>query len=192
MADFQSKRYQIIYADPPWFYEKWKEGDGRTVGKKYPLMVTEDICNLPISSITDNNSILFLWVTWPRLEHGLRVIQSWGFEYKTLGFIWIKTNKNNGNPFWGMGNWTRANSEPCLLATKGKPKRLSASVHQVVFSSLNKHSEKPHLVRDKIVELVGDIPRIELFSRHRIEGWDTWGNELENDIELIDLKEIEK
>ena len=101
-----------------------------------------------------------------------------GFTYKTCGFSWIKKNKKADSLFWGLGYWTRANNEICLLGTKGKPKRVSKGVHQVVIDKISSHSKKPDIVRDRIVELCGDVPRIELFARQRYEGWDSWGNEI--------------
>ena len=113
------------------------------------------------------------------------VIKSWGFEYKTVAFVWIKLNKKSDTLFWGMGHWTRANAELCILATKGHTKRQSASVHQVILSRIEEHSKKPDEARKRIVELVGDLPRIELFARQKKDGWDTWGNEVESDIDLM-------
>ena len=118
------------------------------------------------------------------LKEALRVIESWGFKYKTIAFQWVKLNKKNGKPFYGLGRWTRGNTECCLLAVKGKPQRISKKVAQLIFSPISRHSEKPQEARDKIVELMGDLPRVELFSRKKIEGWDSWGNEVENDIVL--------
>lgn len=125
-----------------------------------------------------------MWVTMPKLNECFEVIKAWGFEYKTVAFTWVKLNRKSGTPFMGMGRWTRANAEVCLLATRGKPKRISASVHSVVMSALERHSKKPDEVRDRIVRLMGDLPRIELFARQRAEGWDAWGNEIESDISL--------
>lgn len=105
-------------------------------------------------------------------------MKAWGFEYKTIGFNWVKTNKKSEGLFWGMGNWTRSNSELCLLGVKSKPRRQSASVHSVVLSPMGVHSKKPDIIRDKIVELCGDVPRIELFARNATPGWDVWGNEI--------------
>lgn len=132
-----------------------------------------------IDKISNENCVLFLWVTAPCLLEGLELINSWGFTYKTIGFTWIKTNKKNDSLFWGMGYYTRANTELCLLATKGKPlKRISKSVHQVVMSKIREHSRKPDEVRDRIVKLFDDLPRIELFARQQVDGWDCWGNEV--------------
>lgn len=125
-----------------------------------------------------------MWATYPMLKEALEVINSWGFKYKTIAFQWVKLNKKNGKPFFGLGRWTRGNTECCLLATKGKPHRLSSSVFQLVQEPITRHSQKPSIVRDKIIELMGDLPRIELFARERAEGWDAFGNEVESDIKL--------
>ena len=141
-------------------------------------MTTEDIENLPIKDISASDCILFMWVTMPFLKDCFDVIKSWGFKYKTCAFTWIKQNKKSNSLFWGMGSWTRANAELCLIATKGKPKRQSAKVHSVIMSKIREHSRKPDETRNKIVELCGDIPRIELFARQSVDGWDCWGNEV--------------
>lgn len=143
----------------------------------YSTMNIEDICNLPVNKLAGKDSVLFLWVTYPMLQEGLKVIERWGFKYKTIGFQWIKQNKNGKGFFFGLGRWTRGNTECCLIAVKGKPTRKSASVSQLVFAPLQIHSKKPDVVREKIVELIGDLPRIELFARQHVEGWDCWGNE---------------
>lgn len=178
------KKYQIIYADPPWSYAD--QGCQGTMANHYKSMKLEDICSLPIKEITDKDCVLFLWATYPMLKEALQVIDNWGFKYKSIAFQWIKLNKKNGKPFYGLGRWTRGNSEPCLLATKGKPKRISKSVFQLVQTPRRKHSQKPEIVRDKIIELLGDLPRIELFARKPKElfenetwdGWDLAGNEI--------------
>jgi len=178
------KKYNIIYADPPWSYRDKALSGNRGAICKYPTQSQEWIKNLPVKNIADQNSILFLWVTMPKLNECFDVIKSWGFEYKTCAFTWVKKNKKADSWFWGMGGWTRANAELCLLATKGKPTRISAGVHSVISSPIEKHSKKPDVVRNKIVELCGDIPRVELFARQKFDGWDSWGNEIKNDIEL--------
>lgn len=178
-------KYNIIYADPPWTFKTYSnKGKGRSPEQHYACMTIEDIKNLPIQNIADDDCILFIWVTFPLLKEGLEVIQSWGFTYKTCAFNWVKRNKKSPSWFWGMGYWTRSNSELCLLATKGKPKKVSSSVHQVVDTHIEKHSKKPNVVKDRIVQLVGDLPRVELFARQPTEGWHIWGNEVDSDIEL--------
>lgn len=147
-------------------------------------MSIEDISNLPIDKIASDNCVLFMWMTFPTLEEGFKVIEKWGFKYKTVAFVWIKQNKKTPSLFWGLGFWTRANAEICILAIKGKPKRLSAKVHQVIVAPIEEHSKKPDEARKRIVELLGDLPRIELFARQKKQGWDTWGNEVQCDINL--------
>lgn len=120
----------------------------------------------------------------PKLDECLAVVKAWGFEYKTVAFTWVKRNKKARSWFWGMGRWTRANAELCLLATKGKPKRLSASVSSIIDTPIEGHSKKPDEVRKRIIQLVGDLPRLELFARQKTPGWDVWGNEVPNDINL--------
>ena len=180
------KKYQIILADPPWNYKD--QGCQGTMANHYKGMNIEDIKKLPINKISDSNSLLFLWATYPMLKEALQVIEAWGFKYKSIAFQWIKLNPRSKTPFYGLGRWTRGNTEPCLLATKGKPKRKSASVFQLIQEPRQEHSRKPAIVRDKIIELVEYLSRIELFARQKTEGWDVWGDEIESDIELRKIK----
>lgn len=183
------KKYNIIYADPPWKYKVYsKKGLGRSAESHYPTMDLEAIKALPIDNLADKDCALFLWVTFPCLQEAFEVIKSWGFTYKTVAFVWIKLNRISNSLFWGMGYWTRANAEFCILATKGHPKRQSCKVHQVVVTHIEEHSKKPSVVRDRIVELMGELPKIELFARQKTQGWDIWGNELCNDINMEDYK----
>ncbi|CCY66462.1 putative uncharacterized protein [Clostridium sp. CAG:678] len=147
-------------------------------------MSLEDIKNLPINNLADKNCVLFMWTTIPLLKDSFSVLDSWGFEYKSIAFVWIKLNKKSDTLFWGMGHWTRSNAELCILATKGHPKRKSAKVHQVIMSHIQQHSKKPDEARERIIELIGDLPRIELFAREKKDGWDSWGNEIECDINM--------
>ena len=174
---FPKKKYNIIYADPPYHFKHWND---ETVTRKVPydVMSKEEIYNLPVQDICEKDCILFLWVTFPKLLDGLETMKQWGFIYKTVGFNWIKKNKKADSFFWGLGYWTRSNSELCLIGTKGKPKRKSMGVHQIVYEPIREHSRKPDCVRDRIVELCGDLPRIELFARQRVKGWDSWGDEI--------------
>lgn len=173
------KKYNVIYADPPWKYNTWRDGMG-TAEKHYPTMKVESIVEMQniIKNISEKDCILFLWVTFPCLLEGLKVMKEWGFKYKTCGFNWIKRNKVSDTWFFGMGHWTRANSELCLIGTKGTIKRKSNKVSQIIDTHIEEHSKKPNIVRGRIVELVGDLPRIELFARQTSEGWDSWGNEV--------------
>lgn len=143
-------------------------------------MNVEDIYGLDIQSIAADDCILFLWVTFPCLEQGLETIRRWGFTYKTLGFCWVKRcRKQQEKWFWGLGFWTRASPELCLIATKGQPKRVSKAVHCIVDTPVEEHSKKPDIVREKIVELAGDLPRAELFARNEYPGWVCVGNEID-------------
>lgn len=173
-------KYQVIYADPPWRYQR-KRGTG-VAENHYPTMSIEELCALPVQTLADRDCALFLWVTLPMLREVWFVIESWGFQFKTVAFVWIKQNRKSSSLFWGMGFWTRSNAELCLLAVRGHPKRYSAGVHQVIMSHIEAHSKKPEEARRRIEQLMGDVPRIELFARRKSPGWAVWGNELESDI----------
>ena len=168
------RKYSIIYADPAWRY--W-EGGAKNQSLHYTTMTIEDICALPVKEIADDNSALFLWVTYPILPDAFKVIEAWGFKYSTAAFVWVKKNKQQDTPFMGCGSWTRANSELCLLATRGHMVRLDAGISQVIESPIEEHSRKPAIVRKLITQLLGELPRIELFCRTPEAGWDVWGNE---------------
>ncbi len=178
-----NKNYKIIYADPPWRFNMRKDLRGIHF-VKYPTMRTEDICNIPVNKISDNNCILFMWMVFPMLDEGLKVMRAWGFEPKTVGFTWGKLY-SNGTPFMGMGNWTRSNSEFCYIGVKGKPQRVCENIRSLVLSVPREHSRKPERIRKDIVKLCGDLPRIELFARKKYEGWDAWGNEVPTDIQKL-------
>lgn len=178
----EQKKYSIIYADPPWRYEM-KKGQG-VAENHYSTMGIEEICSLPVQEICEKDCALFLWVTFPQLPEAFRVIKTWGFRYKTVAFVWIKLNRSGNGYFFGLGYWTRGNAEICLLAVRGKPKRISRKVFQLIFSPLQEHSKKPAEARERIVELMGDLPRIELFARQKSSGWDVWGNEVESSLDM--------
>lgn len=176
--------FNIIYCDPAWSYNDKCHSGKRGAGYKYTTTSTKDMGKLPVGDLAAKDCVLFMWATLPMLPDALELMQSWGFKYKTTAFVWVKTNKKSDSDFFGMGNWTRANAEICLLGIKGKPKRVSAAVRQVIRRPIMKHSEKPPEIRDRIVELMGDLPRIELFARTKVDGWSSWGNEVDCDIEL--------
>lgn len=176
------KKYGIIYADPPWRYDRKKvQGAAET---HYSTMSIKDICSLNVSELADRDCVLFLWATFPMLPEALQVIKAWGFQYKSVAFVWLKQNKSGKGWFYGLGFWTRGNAEICLLATKGKPHRQSNRVHQFIISPLREHSQKPDEAREKILELMGDLPRLELFARSKADGWDVWGNEVISDVRI--------
>lgn len=177
-------KYSVIYADPPWHYRVWsKKGAGRSAESHYSTMSLEDIKALPVHRLAAKDCALFLWVTFPLLKEAWPVIDAWGFSYKSVAFVWVKQNRKAPTLFTGMGYWTRANAEICLLATRGHPKRANAGVHQVILSHIEEHSKKPEEARSRIVRLMGDVPRIELFARSRAPGWDVWGNEAAGSIQ---------
>ena len=145
-------------------------------------MPDEELYRLPVSDLADKNCTLFLWCTFPKLPEAIKLISAWGFSFKTVAFVWVKQNKSGNGFFMGLGWWTRSNAEICLLAVKGKPRRKSAGVRQLIISPLEQHSKKPDVVRDNIVTLMGDLPRIALFARQPTTGWDVWGNEVDSSI----------
>jgi site-specific DNA-methyltransferase (adenine-specific) len=182
-----NKKYQIIYADPPWKYNSRANHKTRFRGGAcghYNLMSMEEIKALPLNELSDKNCVLFLWATFPYLEEQIKLFHHWGFKYKTLGFSWIKTNPKNKKPFFGVGYYAKSNCEVCLMGIKGKMKPITNKISSVIIQPRRLHSQKPDEVRKKIVELFGDLPRIELFARQKTEGWDVWGNEVESDINL--------
>lgn len=176
------KKYNIIYADPPWRYDRNKvQGAAEN---HYPTMSIDEVCALPVGEIAAKDGVLFLWATFPLLPAAFRVIEAWGYRYKSVAFVWLKQNRRSPGWFYGLGYWTRGNAEICLLATRGHPKRISASVHQLIVSPVEAHSKKPDMARKKIVELMGELPRAELFARRKSPGWDVWGNEVDSNITL--------
>ena len=190
------KKYNVIYADPAWTFSSrlrngTPEANGtknvvhRSLSETYSTMTVEEICNLKVNSITDKDCVLFLWTTDAHLEEAMKVIKAWGFKYKTIGFTWLKKEKS-GTQSCYVGFWTLKCGEICLLATKGNMSKylLKRNVRQLVEEKRGKHSEKPQEVRNRIVEMFGDIPRIELFARQKVEGWDAWGNEVQSDVFL--------
>jgi len=185
--------YGAILADPPWRYEVWsgetavkrRSGHGTNVSAAvhYETMTPQAIAEMPIASLAAEDCVLFLWVTWPTLLQAIDLIEKWGFTYKTCAFNWMKAHAGQIELFqdaiegqMGMGYWTRANSEVCLLATRGKPKRIHADVRQSIISPRREHSRKPDGIHDRIERLVAG-PYLELFGRQKRSGWDVWGNQ---------------
>jgi site-specific DNA-methyltransferase (adenine-specific) len=170
--------YDIIYADPPWSYQDKSMNRGGAE-RHYSTMNLKDICQLNIPA--KENSVLFMWATYPLLPEALNVIEAWGFQYKTCAFTWVKTNKiSHDSLYMGMGHYTRSNAEICLLATRGKPLlRYSKSIRNTHLFPVRRHSAKPSEFRDMIVQLYGDqTSKLEMFAREKAEGWDSWGNEI--------------
>ncbi len=171
-----TKKYGAILADPPWLFETYSaKGKGRSAERHYRCMSFKDILALEIPAAED--CVLFLWVTDPYLEKAMGVINAWGFKYKTVAFTWVKTNKSD-EPWTGMGFWTRANPEQCLLATRGHPSRVRNDVAQLIIAPRREHSRKPDEIYHRIERLVAG-PYLELFARQRRDGWDATGDEID-------------
>lgn len=178
--------FKAILADPPWqFANLWNTpaGVGRGDCSHYSTMTIEDIAALPVRELAADDCVLFIWTIWVLMPRTFEIIESWGFEYKSCAFDWMKADGRQMDMFrddtdvqMGLGYWTRANTEPCLLATRGKPKRLNADVRQGIIQPRRQHSRKPDCVHDRIQRLV-DGPYLELFARQQRPGWTVWGNE---------------
>lgn len=169
--------YNVIYADPPWKFKTHSDkGLGRSAEAWYDCMTVDEICALPIENLAAQDCVLLMWVTDPFLRESFRVIDAWGFTYKTVGFYWAKESLDGTSWPIGTGYWTRANPEQCLLATRGQPKRTNADVPKLIIAPRREHSRKPDEVYDRIERLCSG-PYIELFARSRRDGWDCLGNE---------------
>jgi N6-adenosine-specific RNA methylase IME4 len=178
--------YSVIYADPPWsFKTRSSKGNGKSPSQHYEVVSLEDICALPVANLAAKDCHLFMWTTAPHLLESMKVIEAWGFNYSTVGFVWVKTTKRspasiftNKSLHWGMGYTTRQNAEFCLYARRGKPKTLVRDVHSVIISKLREHSRKPDEARARIERLCAG-PYVELFARTAPDNWDVWGNEID-------------
>jgi N6-adenosine-specific RNA methylase IME4 len=181
------KRFGVIYADPPWAFEVYSsKGKQRSAERHYDTWPLDRIKALPVQSLAADDCALLLWVVWPVLDGARDVIRAWGFKYKTCGLLWVKLNPNGEGLFTGMGYHTRSNTEPCLLATRGSPRRLASDVHQVVMAPVGGHSEKPEEAAQRIERLYPG-PYLELFARGQTRpGWKVWGNEARGAAEEID------
>lgn len=175
----EQHRYGVILADPPWHFAAYSD-KGEDRSPDYKTKGLEVIKALPVATLAATDSVLFIWVLMNQLPQAFEVITAWGFEFKTVAFTWVKQNRSGRGLFTGMGYWTRANAEICLLATRGAPTRLAADVHQVVISPIMEHSRKPDEFHDRIGRLVGG-PYLELYARRERVGWTTWGNEIPRD-----------
>ena len=171
-----TKKYKIIYADPPWVYNDKSKSHGGGAESHYRCTSTDDLCNIKIPA--DNDSVCLMWCTYPQLPEGLKLLSAWGFKYKTVAFTWVKINKN-GSIYMGMGRHTRANAEICLLGVRGRGcQRINAGIYNTQLHPRGRHSAKPAIFRNEIVKLYGDLPRIEMFAREKCAGWDAWGDEV--------------
>lgn len=178
------KKYNIIYADPPWKYgsrQPFRKGGTRfnKLEEEYATLSTAEMCEWDIKRITNRDCAIFLWSTDSHIKDAIELLKAWGFKFVTIAFVWVKTTRK-GNRVSNLGAWTMKNCEVCLFGTKGAMRKYkkSNSVQQLFYAERTKHSAKPDCVRGYIETLFGDLPRIELFARQQVEGWDCWGNEV--------------
>jgi N6-adenosine-specific RNA methylase IME4 len=183
LARLPKNHFGAILADPPWRFQTWDKQETvkqRTSGRvHYHTMTIDEITALPIANYAAPDCALFLWVSWPQLELALEIIKEWGFHYKTCGFDWTKIQPHNHTlkVHMGMGYWTRSNTEPCLLATRGKPRRLHRDVRMAIIEPRREHSRKPDCVHERIERLVPG-PYLELFGRQKRPGWTVRGDQV--------------
>lgn len=188
-AGLKRNHYGAILADPPWHFKVWagatkrvgRSHGGRAQIPTYEWMEDDEIAALPVAELATDNCVLFFWTCWPTLRRSFAILDAWGFEYKTCAFSWLKADPYRlfvleEDVRMGLGYWTRANTEPCLLATRGRPKRQAVDIRQGIVDKIREHSRKPDCVHERIERLVAG-PYLELFARQRRPGWDCWGNE---------------
>lgn len=185
--------YRVVYADPPWRFATYSDkGKGRSAEAHYDCLTIDEIKAIPVGQWVASDAVLLLWATDPLLPRAIEVIEAWGFTYKTVGFYWVKLNKSVANRrseervpsaslterdfFTGLGFWTRANPEPCLLATRGHPKRQAGDVPKLLMAPRREHSRKPDEAYRRIERLLPG-PYLELFARQSRPGWDSFGNQ---------------
>lgn len=181
---FSNNKYGVIYADPPWSFRNFSaKGEGRNAVSHYPCMTAEEMQAMPVADLAAKDSVLLMWAVDPLLPAAFDLIRAWGFTFKTVGFYWAKTNRKadltgltERDFFTGLGYWTRANVEQCLLATRGHPPRMAKDVRKLLISPRREHSRKPDEIYDRIERLAGG-PYLELFSRQTRKGWDQLGTE---------------
>jgi N6-adenosine-specific RNA methylase IME4 len=171
--------FGCILADPPWAFRAWSGDRQLATSAKdahYVTTDTVDLATLPVASRAAPDCALFMWLMDSHFTEGLHLASSWGFEFKTCAFVWVKSREHY-SPVPGMGYWTRKQTEQCWLFTRGKPKRLSKGVEQIIFCPRGAHSAKPDRQYERIESLVGG-PYLELFARSQRPGWTAWGNEV--------------
>jgi len=184
------KKYNIIYADPPWKYnsrgmyqetypKRKQTRKPQNVSEKYNTLTTKEIGELNVRQIAEPNAALFMWTTDSHLEEALAVIKLWGFKYRSIAFIWVKRS-SRGKLCANVGAWTMKNAEICLIATKGNmaKHKIANNVYQIIDAERTEHSRKPDEARARIEKIFGNLPRIELFARRKTDGWDAWGDQV--------------
>lgn len=178
--------FDVLLIDPPWkFTTRSPKGNWRGPERHYPTMTLAELAALPVGSLAADNAALFLWATWPVMFRDVpELLKAWGFEYRTCAFVWVKANPKGAGFFTGLGYYTRANTEPCLLAIRGRMPAAARDVPQVLYSPVRRHSQKPEETFTRIERLYPGRRYAELFARQRRPGWAAWGNEVESDLAL--------
>jgi N6-adenosine-specific RNA methylase IME4 len=184
ISSSSSKKYGVIHADPPWLFRNYSEkGTGRNAISHYDCLSFDELRRLPVADAAAKDCVLFLWAVDPLLPKAFDLLNAWGFQFKTVGFYWAKTNRSARQDtlrpsdfFTGLGYWTRANVEQCLLATRGKPPRRAKNVRRLIIGPRREHSRKPEQVYERIERLAGG-PYLDLFARESRKGWDIWGDQ---------------
>ena len=179
-------KYQLLYTDPPWHFRVHSpKGESRSAVQHYPIMSMDSLINLPVQSMAEKDSVLLMWIIDPMVEQGYQLMRAWGFIPKTVGFYWVKENTKSAGYFTGLGYYTRANPEQCILGTRGKGlPRKDKSVKRLIVAPRGRHSEKPVQAYEGIERLFGNVTRLEMFARRQREGWDVFGNQVQNSISM--------
>ena len=192
IIELPKKKYQVIYADPPWKTSYAKELKNNVSGTKsmdtklpYQTMTDKEIMALPIAELTDNDAILFLWLIDSRIPIVKELMNGWGFEYITVGFVWHKKATTTSGENASLTPYTRKSTEFCFIGRKGGCLVKNHSCPQFINEAKREHSRKPDIVRTYITKMCGDLPRIELFARQKVQGWDTWGNEVPKETQML-------
>ena len=178
LPGLKGKKYSVIYTDPPWRFMTYSEvNQTRAAANHYQVMNLEAIKQLPVAAHAADDCVLLMWAIDPLLEQAFDIIRAWGFRFKTVGYYWVKQNLKSPGWFTGLGYWTRANPEQCLLATRGSPKRKAKDVKRLIVAPRREHSRKPDEVIERIERLL-DGPYLEMFARTSRPGWDSFGNQV--------------
>lgn len=181
-----TRKYNLIIADPPWQYATPGYNGGTL--KHYECMNLTEICKLPVQNLADTDCALFLWTTAPMMAKAQQVIEAWGFTYKTIFFNWVKTTKDKQKPTQRIPGWyTRNCVEYLLVATRGNMNQYrdkSLNLSSLFYEYSPAHSRKPDYPMNKIVQMYGDLPRLEMFARRKLYGWDCWGNQVNEQVSV--------
>jgi len=180
------KKYQIIYADPAWETKTFKEKKDGLISRELPYiqMTDQQIKELDLKPLLADDAILFMWCIDSRIPIVADIMKAWGFTFKCIGFVWAKKAKNTEGFNGGFSSYTKRDCEFCFIGTRGKYMNLKRGINQILIEPKTIHSRKPNEIRKRIVQMCGDLPRLELFAREQLEGFDVWGNEVESSVTL--------